>query len=628
MISSGKSGKQQAGLKKFLSFRHLMLRVDSPFLSRLALGLAGIGLILLTIPLMAYGWFSFSYKQRVFPGISVAGIDVGGLTASQALSRIQEEVRVYETNQWPITVRYQNEEWTLDPMILHWKLDETVGKLFTVGRGGHWKENLIDQWQLIHQGRDLPIELSLESEQLEPLLTQMGELVDEEEVLPTLSKLEEPKDGSLVAYQEGQDGHLFERTQYKQSLLTAAAHLKSPPSGIPIHTIHTEISKQQRLEAIQRAERLLTKQLRLTIENEADFEWQMTDTDTLSFVDFQTNYNLDKISGYLKEVSSKINREPIDAKFRFDEQTGKVVEFAAAKDGLELDVVASAQAIRVGLELLEQAADEQVLGMASNSLEPGLVRLVVHRVEPELTLNDANNLGITSLLGRGVSTYFHSIPSRVHNVELAASRVAGTLVKPGETFSFNQAVGEVSGATGYQAAYVISNGKTELGDGGGVCQDSTTVFRAALDAGLPIVERRGHSYRVGYYEQNAKAGLDATVYAPSTDLKFLNDTPAHILVQTTVDSPNRTLVVEIYGTSDGRSSEILNHIVYDVVPALPDQYIDDPTLSPGEVKQIDWAAGGAKAKFEYVVRRNGEVINEKTFNTVYKPWAAKFLRGV
>jgi vancomycin resistance protein YoaR len=255
------------------------------------------------------------------------------------------------------------------------------------------------------------------------------------------------------------------------------------------------------------------------------------------------------------------------------------------------------------------------------------VMLVVTTQSPAVGLGDVNSMGIKERLGVGRSTYFHSIPGRVYNVELAASRINGTVVKPGEEFSFNKAVGEVSGATGYKPAYIIANGRTELGDGGGVCQDSTTAFRAALDAGLPITSRRGHAYRVGYYEQDAKPGLDATVYAPSTDFKFLNDTPAYLLIQTIVDSPNRSLTYVIYGTSDGRTSAITDHVVWGATPPPPDIYQDDPSLPAGTIKQVDWKAPGAKAKFIYTVTRNGEVITNETYTTNYKPWASIYLRG-
>ena len=210
---------------------------------------------------------------------------------------------------------------------------------------------------------------------------------------------------------------------------------------------------------------------------------------------------------------------------------------------------------------------------------------------------------------------------------MAASRINGTLVKPGETFSFNNALGDVSQFTGYRQAYIISGGKTILGDGGGVCQVSTTLFRALLNGGLPINERTAHAYRVGYYEQNSPPGLDATVYGPTPDLKFTNDTPGHILITAKADSKNLSLVFELYGTSDGRKSTISNPVVSNITPALPTVYQDDPTLPMGKTKQIDYAAAGARVTFNYSVERNGENIYKKTFVSNYRPWAAVYLKG-
>ena len=132
---------------------------------------------------------------------------------------------------------------------------------------------------------------------------------------------------------------------------------------------------------------------------------------------------------------------------------------------------------------------------------------------------------------------------------------------------------------------------------------------------------------MGYYEQNAKPGLDATVFSPTTDFKFVNDTPAYILVQTAVDAANRRLTVEIYGTSDGRKGQAVNHQVWDQTPPPPDLYQDDPTLPAGQIKQVDWSAWGAKVKYDYVVKRSGETIYSKTFYQVYQPWQAIFLKG-
>jgi vancomycin resistance protein YoaR len=255
------------------------------------------------------------------------------------------------------------------------------------------------------------------------------------------------------------------------------------------------------------------------------------------------------------------------------------------------------------------------------------IELPVITTEPAIKTENVNGLGIKELLGKGESTFHGSIASRKHNIALTAGRLNGILVAPSEIFSFNQAVGDISAATGYQTAYIIKDGRTMLGDGGGVCQDSTTMFRAILNAGLPIIERHPHSYRVTYYEQNAPPGLDATVYAPSVDLKFKNDTPGYILIQTKVDINKNYLVVELYGSSDGRKATVSNVRLWAQVPPPADLYQDDPTLAAGVIKQVDWKAWGAKAAFDWKVVRNNEVLQEKTFYSNYQPWQAVYLRG-
>ncbi|HZQ29900.1 MAG TPA: VanW family protein, partial [Patescibacteria group bacterium] len=172
-----------------------------------------------------------------------------------------------------------------------------------------------------------------------------------------------------------------------------------------------------------------------------------------------------------------------------------------------------------------------------------------------------------------------------------------------------------------------ANGKTVLGDGGGVCQVSTTFFRALLNAGLPIVERHPHSYRVGYYEQDSPPGLDATIYYPSVDLKFRNDTGNYILIQTVVDYDNLRLTFNLYGTKDGREVSISNSVITNQTPAPPPLYQDDPTLPKGVIKQVDFEAAGADVYFTREVRKNGRVVLADKFVSNYQPWQAVFLRG-
>ena len=110
-------------------------------------------------------------------------------------------------------------------------------------------------------------------------------------------------------------------------------------------------------------------------------------------------------------------------------------------------------------------------------------------------------------------------------------------------------------------------------------------------------------------------------------MKFKNDTPGHILIQTIFDAKTSSLVFEIYGTSDGRNATITKPIVTSVLPPPEDLYVDDPNLPAGSVKQIDYKAWGAKVTFIYKVERNGENLIEKTFISNYHPWQAVFLRG-
>lgn len=317
----------------------------------------------------------------------------------------------------------------------------------------------------------------------------------------------------------------------------------------------------------------------------------------------------------LAQLASQIDIPEQDALFQFAD--GKVVSFRPSKTGQKLDQAEAKRRIQEAFTTVARTNQQRVT-----------ILLPVDTVKPSIATNDTNAYGIRELIGRGYSEFAGSIPGRIHNVALAASRLNGILIKPGEEFSFNKAIGDISAATGYQSAYIIKEGRTVLGDGGGVCQVSSTLFRAALDAGLPIVERHAHAYRVHYYEEGGyKPGLDATVFSPSVDLRIKNNTPSYILIQTKTDTKNLTLTFELYGTRDGRKAEIFNHVVSSQTPPPPPLYQDDPTLKAGVVKQVDWAAWGAKASFQYKVTRNGETLEDTTFYSNFRPWQAVFLKG-
>jgi len=326
-------------------------------------------------------------------------------------------------------------------------------------------------------------------------------------------------------------------------------------------------------------------------------------------------WDTDVVNQFITSLSETINIPVENALFQFTK--GKVIAFKPSRTGRTLN---------------EQTLKEQFASALKKAVQTNTKQIVlsipIDTIEPIVTTKQTNMFGIKELIGRGYSEFPGSISGRIHNIALAAAKLNGVLIPPGTTFSFNDTVGDISAATGYQSAYIIKDGKTVMGDGGGVCQVSTTLFRAALNAGLPIVERNAHSYRVHYYEDDgSKAGLDATVFNPTEDLKFINDTPTYILIQTKIDTANVNLAFEFYGAMDGRKAEILNHVVSGIVPPPPPLYQDDPTLSVGVVKQVDFAAWGAKASFDYKITRNGQVIFEKTFVSNFRPWQAVYLKG-
>lgn len=326
-------------------------------------------------------------------------------------------------------------------------------------------------------------------------------------------------------------------------------------------------------------------------------------------------WNTDVIDTVIQELSDRIDIPAQDALFTF--QNGRVTAFRLSHNGRRLNSKISLQHFNAAVAALPHALTYHII-----------INLPVEETLPEITTENINSFGIKEHIASGYSEFHGSIPGRIHNVALAASRLNGVLIAPGETFSFNKTIGDISAATGYQSAYIIKDGRTMLGDGGGVCQVSTTLFRAALNAGLPIVERHAHAYRVHYYEEAGyKAGLDATVFSPSVDLRFTNDTPSHILIQTKIDITNMTLLFDLYGTKDGRDVHIYNHVVYGQTPPPAALYQDDPTLAPGQVKQVDWAAWGAKASFAYKVTRGNEILQNTTFYSNFRPWQAVYLQG-
>jgi vancomycin resistance protein YoaR len=251
--------------------------------------------------------------------------------------------------------------------------------------------------------------------------------------------------------------------------------------------------------------------------------------------------------------------------------------------------------------------------------------LPVIPIRPTIATEDGPSLGIVELIGEGVTKFAGSTASRVQNIVVGAAQFDGLLIEPGETFSFNHYLGEVTAEKGYEESIIIWGNTTRADVGGGLCQVSSTAFRAAFWAGLPITERWAHSFRVSYYEP--PLGLDATIYSPAVDLKWVNDTGHYILIHTYVDREKNTLAFRFYGTNPGRTVEIDGPYEENHVSHGPTVYREDPTLPKGQTKQIEWAKDGLDVTVYRIIKENGTEVQRDTFFSRYQPWQAVYLVG-
>jgi vancomycin resistance protein YoaR len=549
-------------------------------------------------------FYNINFMGRIYPNIYINRVDVGGRTPSDAVLLLSESVNA--PTKINLVSQTQSFELNTKDIDMGYDFAESADRAYNLTRTGNFFLDSFERIRLVTGKENIGLATNINEAKLANFISIIAGQVNVNPIYPSVENI-----SGNVQINKGTAGSQIDGQLLRATIGRNLSYADPNDINIPMEIIDPTLDSQQVNTAKIRGEKYLGKSLTLKFESQS---YNYNESDIFNFINPAGGYNNKVLSDAISKVAASINRDPQDPKFEFN--GNKVTEFQPALDGISLDSEKLKELLTSDLDKLADTTDKNI------SLDVPVIK-----TSPNVTTDQVNNLGIKELIGRGDSTYFHSIPGRVFNINLAASRINGTLVAPGDTFSFNQTLGDVSKFTGYQQAYIISGGRTVLGDGGGVCQVSTTLFRAVLNAGLSIIERAAHAYRVGYYEQNSPPGLDATVYAPSPDFKFKNDTPGYILIEAKNDSRNYSLVFEIYGTNDGRVATISKPVVSDITSALPTVYQDDPTLPIGTLKQTDFAAAGAKVVFNYSVVRAGQQIYQKTFVSNYQPWAAVYLRG-
>ncbi len=311
----------------------------------------------------------------------------------------------------------------------------------------------------------------------------------------------------------------------------------------------------------------------------------------------------------LKAFLASIPARPVETRFEEFTDGWALVQH----DGYTVDADGARRALKAALT-----------GNAAGGATVNIAVRPLTTTPPKRTIDFFVSKGITALLGSGETTYYGSSPARVTNIHVGARQFQDRLVS-GKVFSFNDTVGLVSARNGFVPGLVIAGDRTATGVGGGICQVSTTVFRALYGAGLPIVERRNHSYQVHYYDPQ---GLDATIYQPSQDLRFQNTSGGALWFQADWDDEAHSLEVQVFGKPQEYTVEVGAPRVLASRPAPRDRLLSDPTLPVGRRVQVDWAAPGATIEVQRVLRqKDGSVLRRDTLRSSYRPWPNIFMVG-
>ena len=298
-------------------------------------------------------------------------------------------------------------------------------------------------------------------------------------------------------------------------------------------------------------------------------------------------------TAYFEKLGKRVAQKPVDAGFAV--HTNGRVTITPAKPGRELDVRAAAVAVLA----------------AALSRTDRTAALTIVSAAPERTTADARAMGVDKVVS-SYETIYGGDANRIHNVQLVAHLVDGALIAPGKEFSFNGTTGERTAEKGFLEAPVIVNGELQTGLGGGICQVSTTVFNAAFEAGLPITARTNHALYISHYPQ----GRDATVNYPDVDLKFVNDTGHWLLLRTFVGSSS--LVVNLYGTPTGRKV-VAETGPLNVTGPVPLKHVSDPSLARGQqVIQQYGQPPRSTSVTRTVYAPNGKVRSKTTWYSSYR----------
>jgi len=475
------------------------------------------------------------------------GIEIGGLKQKQIETILNNFKSKYLDQK--ITFKVNDKLYAIHgkQLGLYFDIDQTSQEIFKGGHNDNYIEDLLDRSKSIFYSKDYKLPVSINTKKLKYNLQTLIPELENKAINSTIILK-----NNLFKITEESQGTTSDFKNIAEQIITNIRKQDYKAIEIKILTDYPEISKTDNIYVLDFVNEFKNKKIKLNT-NILKKSFELKLNDNLDLIRFSDIYNFDinhknivvdidpnKLQKYLIEnISSEINREREDTYLTLNDNL-EVTANGLIKDGYKLNIPKTIEIIR---------------NYFANTETKEQVELVIDIDHGKIIEEGDINTGITELIAYGESDFSGSPNNRRHNIDTAMNRFQNIIIMPGEKLSFNEYLGPVNKETGYKEELVIKEGGTlTIAEyGGGVCQVSTTLFRAALYGGYKIVQRRGHSYKVVYYNPD---GLDATIYPPIADFVFENDTPFPILIQNTLNQETSTARFNFYSTKIGREIEL------------------------------------------------------------------------
>jgi vancomycin resistance protein YoaR len=560
-----------------------------------------------------------SFAQRIYPHISVRGVPVGGMSRDDARQALEQHYAAFLTS--PASISYGDQVWrpSAAELGLGLDVDAALDAALGIGRSDARGENLRTAAAVWEQGVELPLRLTVDQAAMQRYLLGVAASV---ETPPTDADV--ALAGSDIRLQPEAWGVQVLVDEMLAEITASAQSLEPQPVALRTRALEPRVRDSDIAPGAERLRSMFAAPISLASPASrcapaCHWEWPPEQIAGWLSLHHTTGSNgRPSVAISVDQGAIRSALLPVAAALR---EEGSLPRVAWA-DGT-LSITTPGDPGR-GLDA------DQALAQINAALSGGPrdLSLLLTPLPPPVNETNLASLGITTRIGLGVSSFAKSEQYRITNIRAGARQMNGVLIPPGATFSFNDNLGPVTPEQGFVEGYAIIQNRTQKEWGGGLCQVSTTVFRAAFWGGLPIVERHEHSFRIGWYEELGEPpGLDAAIFTGVYDVRFTNDTGGWLLVQSSVDLKRQRLSIALYGAPTDRSVS-MDYKILERTPAPTEPvYVDDPTQPAGTQRKSDTARGGLKVEVYRTVRAGDQLLASDTFKTIFQPWPDIYVRG-